>query len=57
MAYWIKSAEIGDYTYSEDGDKLKYNLTAYEGPFRTIGDVEDFLKGYDVYGAEVIRFG
>lgn len=57
MAYWVKNYESLGQTYTEDGDSLGYILKTYEGPFRTLSDVHNFLKERDVLSpVEVLEF-
>lgn len=56
MPYWVKNYERLDQTYTEDGDSLGYILKTYEGPFRTLDDVRDFLKEDVVSPVEVLEF-
>lgn len=56
MAYWVKKHEHGDYTYTDDGDKLEYTLQSYAGPFRTITDVEEYLREGYINEATILEF-
>jgi hypothetical protein len=57
MAYWVKNYESLDQTYTEDGDSLDYVLKTYEGPFRTLDDVHNFLEEQGLLSpVEVLEF-
>lgn len=55
MAYWVKTqADYDRYTYRYDGEKIDYRLKTYEGPFKSLSEVEDYLQDGLYDWAEVL---
>lgn len=45
MSYYYKYSRYTDHTYDSDGDIVKYNVTSYDGPYKTLREcVNDALK-------------
>ena len=55
MAYWVKARTISGCTYSDEGGELNYNLCSYDGPFRNIYEVGEYLRSCNIDDAEIIE--